>query len=237
MKIDFNDLIQNKFQGKPSFTKEELVGTLSGFFDNQQTIAWRIHDLKTRGIINHLQRGLYALGGKKQYAPEIAARSKNIYNSIHQQLPYTNCCITETRWFNEFMRHQVFKTYLVVEVEKEATTVVFNSLLKAGEKAFLNPEAQVFENYISTSENAIIIKSLISESPIEQMEDINIPTLEKMLVDMICDTEIYSAQEAEAENIFKGAIEKYNVNLKKLMRYARRRNKANEINHYYPSAI
>ena len=58
-----------------------------------------------------------------------------------------------------------------------------------------------------------------------------------MLLDMICQTEIYGAQEAEAENIFKGAIEKYNVNLNKLIRYARYRNKATEINHYYHSAI
>ena len=52
---------------------------------------------------------------------------------------------------------------------------------------------------------------------------------------MICQTEIYVAQ--EAENIFKGAIEKYNVNLNKLIRYARYRNKATAINHYYHSAI
>lgn len=237
MKIDLINTIQSEFKNKPSFTKEELVNILTNFFKNEKTITWRIHDLKAKGIINHLQRGVYSLGGKKQYIPDVSEKAKAIYNTIIKELPYTNFCISETRWFNEFMQHQVFKTYLIIEVEKDAATIIFNKLSAAGEKVFLNPDAQVFENYISSTENPVIIKSLISESPIQEIEKIKIATLEKMLVDMICDTEIYTAQEGEINNIFKGAIEKYNINLKKMLRYARRRNKANEINTYYQAAI
>jgi hypothetical protein len=233
MAFNFTSILQNELTGKSSFTKDDLVKVLSAYIDNPKTIAWRIHDLKEKGIIHNIQRGVYSWSGKTQYVPEISEKIKTIQRRIQQQLPYTNFCIAETRWLNEFMRHQVFKSYLVIEIEKEATAKIYNSLKDGGENAFLTPDAFVFETYISITENALIVKPLISESPLQLVEQVQVPTLEKMLVDIISDKEIYNAQETEAADIFKMAAEKYNINERKLMRYARRRNKATEINNYY----
>ena len=78
-------------------------------------------------------------------------------------------------------------------------------------------------------DNAIIIKNLNSEAPIQKWNNINVPTLEKILVDIIADDELFAAQQGELEFIFKSAFDKYNINESKMKRYASRRNREAEI--------
>jgi hypothetical protein len=232
MATDIITVIQSKFKNRKSFTKFDLLELLKKYFPetpNKSTLGWRIHDLKTKGTINHLGRGIYSLAAKKEFRPEISVEAKQLYQIIKQSLPYTISCIIDTRWLNEFMLHQVFKSYLIIEVEKQAATVVFNRLTETGKKVFVNPGTDVFDNYINTSENVIIVKSMISESPLYEVEEVPIASMEKLLVDIICDKEIYGAQNQEAEIIFKNVIEKYNISTAKLRRYATRRNKLAEI--------
>jgi 3-deoxy-D-manno-octulosonic acid (KDO) 8-phosphate synthase len=56
-----------------------------------------------------------------------------------------------------------------------------------------------------------------------------VPTLEKILVDIIADDALFSAQQGELEFIFKSAFDKYNINKSKMKRYASRRNREAEI--------
>lgn len=196
---------------------------------NESTRKWKIHDLKEKGIIRNVMRGIYSLAEQRQsYLPDISTEAEELYKNIRQELPYAELSIAHTGWFNEFMLHQVFKTYLIIEVEKEATTTVFNRLSEQDKKVFLNPGREIFEYYIANTENPIIVKSLISESPLIEMADIKVATLEKLLVDCICDTEIYSAQYQEASTIYNNAMEKYQVNTSRLQRYSKRRNRVFE---------
>jgi hypothetical protein len=217
---------------KERFSQTDLKNALEKLYPtkNKNTIRWKIHDLKEKGIIHHETRGVYTLTAQKQsYQPEIPVEAKELYKSIRQELPCTELSIAHTEWFNEFMIQQALRTYLVIEVEKEAAASVFNSLSEQGKKVFLDPGREIFDYYISHAENPIIIKSLISESPLVELDDIKIASLEKLLVDCICDTEVYSAQYQEADSIFENAMEKYAVNIGRLKRYARRRNKMKKI--------
>jgi predicted transcriptional regulator of viral defense system len=217
---------------KERFSKTELQNVLEKLYPakNKNTLRWKIHDLKEKGIIHHLTRGVYTLAQQKRtYLPEIPEETKELYKSIRQKLPYAELSMTHTGWFNEFMLHQAFRTYLVIEVEKDAAVTVFNSLSEQGKKVYLDPNQQIFDYYISRAENPIIIKPLISESPLVELDDIKIASLEKLLVDCICDTDIYGAQYQEVNSIFQNVIEKYAVNIGRLKRYARRRNKTEKI--------
>jgi predicted transcriptional regulator of viral defense system len=233
MIINDINVIKAKFKNKDSFTTQDLVEELEKYFPNpinENTIKSKIHSLKEKGIIHNVARGLYSLAKtKQQYLPEVSPEARALHKSVQQELPYTALCIIDTKWFNEFMLHQVFKTYLIIEVEKEATATVFNRLTEQDKKSFINPGSEIFEHYINNTENVIIVKSLISESPLIELGDIKAPSLEKLLVDCLCDKEIYGAQYQEANVIFRNAFEKYNVNINKLKRYARRRNKVTEI--------
>lgn len=127
------------------------------------------------------------------------------------------------------MRHQPFKYYTVVEVEKDASEPVFGFLNETTNNVFLNPPEEIFTRYIENLDGVIIVKSLISEAPLAESQKIVIPALEKLLVDMLTDRNLFSAQQNETEYILKTAIEKYAINEKKMKRYALRRNRENEV--------
>ncbi len=131
------------------------------------------------------------------------------------------------------MLHQLFKYYLVLEVEKDSAEAVFNTMTDVSKKVFLNPTEDIFTRYISNFSEVIIVQSLITESPIIEVEGTKIASLEKLLVDCIADKELFSAQQNEIEFIFKTANEKYTVNKGKVKRYARRRNQLEKVDHIF----
>ncbi|MFK5982701.1 MAG: hypothetical protein QM499_07300 [Flavobacteriaceae bacterium] len=87
-------------------------------------------------------------------------------------------------------------------MEKDAAEQVFNVWNEKGKNVFLNPSSQIFERYINNAEDAIIIKHLVSEAPINHVNNVIIPALEKLLVDMLVDEDIFSAQQGEIEFIY-----------------------------------
>lgn len=225
--------IKSIFQNKSSFSQKELLDRLETLYPatNLNTLKWKIYDLKEKGVIHSVAKGVYTLTRQKQpYQPDISLEAVDLDKRIRKELPYAELSIAHTSWLNEFMVHQVFRTYLIIEVPKEATMTIFNRLTEWGKKAFLNPTKEVVEYYITNTEDAIIIKPLISESPLMELNNIKVPTLEKLLVDCISDRVIYGAQHQEASDIFENAMKKYALNLSKLKRYAGRRNKMEEIN-------
>ena len=49
------------------------------------------------------------------------------------------------------------------------------------------------DNYVSTTENPIIVKTLITEAPLKKLVGITTITIEKLLVDLFCDKELFFA--------------------------------------------
>src|SRR5690606_29179823 len=133
-------------------------------------------------------------------------------------------------WLNDFMRHQPFKHYVVLEVEKDATESVFTFLAEIHKNVFFNPDEEIFDRYIHHQDDVFIVKNMVSEAPLLEKEKIVVPALEKLLVDMLIDTELFSAQQNEKEFIMRTVLEKYTLNELKMRRYAVRRNREPEIN-------
>lgn len=188
-----------------------------------KTINWKINQLKSKGLISHISRGIYSLKKKNEYIPELSPNLKRIFNRVKTNLPYVNLCIWDSRWFNEFMIHQMFKYYIVVETEKDATDSVFNTLSDYSKKVFLDPDKEIYTRYIINHDEVIIVKPLITEAPLLELEKIKIPAIEKLLIDSLIDIDLFAAQQDELDNIYKSVFEKYLVNLNKIKRYARRR--------------
>ena len=88
----------------------------------------------------------------------------------------------------------------------------------------LNPSKEDCERYLNM-DNAVIVRPLIAEAPITAFQGINIPTIEKILVDIVADKEFEYANGAEMYHIYKNVFEAVDVNQKKMLRYASRRNK------------
>lgn len=223
--------IQSYFEGHRTISKSDLVQCILKDFPylKDSSINVYLSQLKKKGVLKNPARGVYALKGKEEFCPSVDTKLKRQFNKIKKDYPFIEFCIWNTKWLNELMRHQPFKYYTVLELEKDVTESVFYNLKEQGKQVFLEPDAETFELYIHNSDDVIIIKQLISEAPLQKVGNIVIPCLEKLLVDMTIDTKVYAAQQGELDFIYTSAFEKFEVNKAKMKRYAYRRNRENEI--------
>lgn len=224
--------IDNYFIGNLRLSKYSLVGLIKKDFPNwaDNTINMYLSKLKKEGIINTPSRGIYELATFNYFQPKISSDLIKIFNKIKKEFPFITFCIWESSWLNDFMRHQPFKNNIIVEVEKDACESVFRFINETKNNVFFNPDEEIFDRYIHNLDEVIILKNLVSEAPLIDDQKITIPTLEKLLVDMLIDTNQFSAQQNEKEFIMKTATNKFSLNILKMRRYAIRRNREKEIN-------
>ena len=224
--------VQSYFKSLNQISREKLGNLIKKDFPelSEGTISVYLSKLKKAGIINNPERGVYSITDKEVFNPEINQSLKKIYNKIHKEFPFVDICVWNTKWLNDFMRHQPFKYYTVIEVEKEADEQVFNAISEWNKNVYFNPDEEILERYISSnSEEVTIIKNLVTEAPTSKRNKIEIPTLEKILVDIIIDKELFAAQQGELDIIYSTAFKKYAINTAKMKRYAIRRNKESEV--------
>ncbi len=112
---------------------------------------------------------------------------------------------------------------------EKADRIFLNNLnTESNKRVFLLPSLTDFERYINTND-AIIIRLLISESPLQLVEGISTPTIEKVLVDIVGDVEFSFLQGSEINHVYTTIFERHNVNKNKLLRYATRRGRKEEV--------
>lgn len=220
------------FKGNERLPKQKLVGSIKKDFPDwsDNTINMYLSRLKKKGVIHSSSRGIYELDRHASFQPNISTTLKRIFNKIKREFPYIAFCVWDTVWLHDFMRHQPFKHYIVLEVEKDACESVFGYLSETMKNIFLNPDEELFDRYISNLDGVVIIKNMVSEAPLIEEQKVIIPSLEKLLVDMLIDTALFSAQQSEKEFIMRSVVKKYTLNELKMRRYAIRRNRAREIN-------
>lgn len=115
---------------------------------------------------------------------------------------------------------------LIVEVPKTMCEAVRATL----KKQF--PDVALIRNAYSMIEDLhdfILVKPLISEAPIFNDNGIRVPELEKLLVDHSADKEYAAIPVADIQREFQRAFELYPVNTSRLLRYAGRKGKKEEI--------
>lgn len=229
--VELENHINHYFKGNERLSKQKLMRLIKRDFPewSDNTINIYISKLKKEGVINAPSRGIYEMDSNIPFQPNISNNIKRISHKVRREFPYITFCVWDTVWLNDFMRHQPFKHYIVVEVEKDASESVFMFLTETIKNAFFNPDEELFDRYIHNHDKALIVKNMVSESPLVEKEKIVIPALEKLLVDMLIDTALFSAQQNEKEFIMRSVMQKYTLNELKMRRYAARRNREEEI--------
>ncbi len=221
------------FQDRDSFSREELWDFYRIYEPNliEGTLGWRIYHLKEKKIIRSIKKGIYTLSYKPVYKPEIDNKQRDLFLKINKQFIDIKACIWTTRGLSEFMLHIPSKNSIIVEVENDAIETVFHFLKDANVKnVFLQPTEKEMEMYVYELEDPIIIKSLVTKSPLKKQKKVSSPLLEKILVDVFSDKIVFNAfQGNELSTIFNNAYNKYEINFSKLLTYAKRRGKEKEI--------
>jgi len=97
-------------------------------------------------------------------------------------------------------------------------------------KVFLDPDRLTFERYILPLLESVVVTPLRTQVPSQRIDGIATPKLEKILVDMFVDDEIFFAfQGDELAHIYETAFMRYRISQKSIFRYAERRNAEGEI--------
>lgn len=115
---------------------------------------------------------------------------------------------------------------LIVEVPKNMCDEVRTALKQKFQDVALIKNAYPM---IDDLHDFILVKPMITESPVFYTEGVSVPELEKLLVDQDSDKEYASLDDAFIQKEFQRAFELYPVNTSRLLRYAGRKGKKEEI--------
>ncbi|MEX0648139.1 MAG: DUF6577 family protein [Balneolaceae bacterium] len=235
----------DEFKDREYFTREDLFKFYRYFEPDlkEGTFGWRIHDLKEKKIIRSVKRGLYVISYKPKYKPEISQELIKLAKRITKFVDAKHC-IWETEWLNEFSQHQTSRRIILIEIEKDFIESLYYELKDSSRnELYLNPDDKAIDFYIAESDYPVIIKKLITRSPLARRTEKRVkfytPLLEKILVDLFAEEKLfYYLQGSELIHIYENAISSYAINFTKLFSYAKRRKREQEIkqfmtNHMY----
>jgi hypothetical protein len=227
-----NDILNFAFTHK-IFTRKELLANIKSRnpMGSSSSLSEQLNRLLKSGQIIRLERGVYSLPDniKKDFFINCSDDIRSIDLQIKKQFPFANYCIWDSSAIMSYMLHIPNIKFIYVDVEREVAESAFN-LLNSGntKRVYLMPTLTDFERYISGNE-AIIIRPLISESPLQVIEGINTPAIEKILVDIVDDVEFSFLQGSELHYVYNTIFERHNINKNKLLRYATRRGRKQEV--------
>ena len=229
-----------EFKDREFFTRDDLFKFYRYFEPdlNEGTFGWRIHDLKGKNIIRTVKRGHYVISDKPKYKPEASIKIVELAKHITNKYKDINYCIWETEWLNEFTQHQAALNMIIIEIEKDLIESLYYELKDSFKNdMYLDPDDKAIIFYVSESNDPVVIKKLITRSPVASRTEKKVkfytPLLEKILVDLFADEELfYHVQGSELMHIYENAISNYTINFTKLFSYAKRRDREQEIKQF-----
>lgn len=231
----FASEIRERFKYNTIFTYRELYDFYKLNEPNlkESTLKWRIWKLKQDNVINSVKKGVYCLSKGSSFKPLISNKIKSIYKKINLQFPYAEYSIWDTRWLNNFMVHQPGIYPIIIEVEKDAIESIFSYLKNYERNIHLYNAIKDYVSLYINSDEIIVVKTLFSRAPIIENDGIRIPKLEKILVDLFVDKELYNTYQGfELENIYSNIINSFSINYTTLFGYASRRSSKEAIKRF-----
>lgn len=198
----------------------------------ERAVDLQINRLITSGILIRKGHGEYLLAenGLPEFVYKPSETEKDIFMKLKKQFSLLDMCIWSPKVLSCFMFHMPNIGYTFVDVEKDGIEPVFHSLqnMNLSRNVLITPSVKDCERYV-TGTDAIIVRQLIGQSPLTEVDGCTVPRVEKILVDAIGDNELLFAGNSEIYNIYEYARERNNVNMSKLMRYASRRNRKGNV--------
>ena len=216
------------------FTKKELLEFLNTNIEDVSagTVHILLNRLVENGKIVKVGRSLFSLSNKIKpsyvYIPSDSESEMSL--AIKKKFPFVTCCVWKANAITPFMQHIPSMSFVLVDVERIAMDAVFQHLqgLYPESMILLNPSQSECDRYLNM-DNVIVVRPLIAEAPLSSYQGISTPSIEKIMVDIVSDKMFDYAGGAELYHIYNNVFESVDVNQKKLLRYASRRNRKERI--------
>ena len=216
-------------ENRPQFSVDDLISSVAKGIE-RNTLSWHLSNLCKLGKLRRIGRGLYSTQIKTAYHVKASKKVRSLYHSLHKDFPFADFCLYDGSLLTPLLHDLSPNSTIYVETNRDVMESVFNRLSeKYRGRLFLAPTKEMTSKYIDLSQENIIIKPLITESPLTEDNGVPMPTLEKMLVDTRVDADFFYLHGYENMEMLRTAISHYDVNRTRLLRYADRRNEKENI--------
>ncbi|WP_242157335.1 DUF6577 family protein [Aestuariivivens sediminis] len=235
--LELANKIKSNFSDLDIITTHQIAGLIAKFFPDlsDSTISWKLNQLKSDGLINQVGRGLYDFKFKPSYSPNFSLKSKRLYNRI-KILTKDEISLWDTQMINKIIGKTIDRYWVFVSTDKTNLDHLFNETVDFSRQVFLHPDQDIINRYLLPQREAIIMSPLVSETPLFYDADYITLSIEGLLVNIWLKYQNYLEPIGyDLNEIFNMAFKKYNINISKLLRYAARRDKRNEISNYIKS--
>lgn len=208
----------------PSFSVTELISAIpKGVMSSRTTLEWHLGQLTKEGRISRIGKGRYSSTPKAVFLPKEGETDPALYRKLKADFPEATICIYKGEIFAPLQHHLSYNALTYIETQRELTEVLFHRFQEAGKTVFHHPDKKVFYDYIDITKPGLIIKPLITGSPLQEVGGITVPMLEKLLVDIRSDADFDYMSGGESVRMLENAVSLYTINTTKLLRYAGRR--------------
>lgn len=244
-----NNQLFQPFRPGDTIPKPELVSLLREQYPDAKpaTLDWHIYDLVRQGLLARQGRGRYQLvpdqAAKTIFIPDVPGELGRWGKKLNKAFPLLTVCTWSTSVLHPFMQQQPFMTYWLIETEREAVDAVFDfvranqsrtapAVVRYSDRSaktlpvMLATDLLLMERYQPDATTFVLVKPVISEAPMQTTTDrLTVPTAEKILVDLLADTDVFNLFSEEVPGLFEALNERYILNIDRMRRYARRRHK------------
>lgn len=211
---------------KKEFSRKELLENFSDLPAN--SVIKPLYRLLKNNQLKSIYRGVYRLS-PSLFLPADEIKSLNDLLKVH--FPLVNFCLWSSDVIMPFFHHIPNLNYIYIDVESDVTESAFNFLKSQNDiqrQVFFRPTKDEYYRYI-IGEKAIIVRNLVSEAPLQTVENVQTASFEKILVDVCGDVEFDFMQGSEIYYFYQYLLDRNKINKSKLYRYATRRGRRKEV--------
>lgn len=195
----------------------------------KSSLSWYLFKLVNENVLVRTGRGKYAKVKKQVFSPQPIEEVKDVYGLLQSDFPFAKFCVYQGEIISPLQHHLSSNRIIYVETDKNSTETVFNFLKDRNYNIYLRPDKNMIYRYVDMDSRVIFVKNLVSEAPLQEVSSVTMPTLEKLLVDILRDTDFFYLQGSESDRIIENAFNLYTINKSRLFRYADRRKVKEEL--------
>ena len=145
---------------------------------------------------------------------------KEIVQQLGKNFPQLQFSLWSTEQLQPFTQHLLSQFTIFVYTETDAIGPITEFLQNQNHTVYPNPKQTEVEKYLTTSNNRIIVRPLVTEEPLMG----HYAAIEKILIDLFIEKDrLFLIDGAEYKRILENLIFSNRINMGRLFRYSARR--------------
>lgn len=153
--------------------------------NSRNSMAVTLSRMLRRDELVRIAKGRYTCSeGKRTFHTLPTEKEITIYEKLSKALPFKLFCVYNGSVLAPLQHHLSVNKITYVETNRFAMEFVFDMLRRDTPNVWLTPDCDMTYRYIYIADGCIIVKPLITESPVEQVGSVPSPTLGNLLVDI-----------------------------------------------------